>query len=527
MKYGLRLFLLATVSAALVTDAGEAEACGGCFIPPADATVVNDHRMAFSISQNQTVLWDQIRYSGDPSEFAWVLPVKPGARIELANDEFFTALDTSTQPVVYAPQRFGAFDNAGCGLSGCADDGEASALSAGGGSDVEILSQSVVGPYDTVTLRATEEDALTNWLRNNDFVIPVSIEPTIAAYVKEGFDFIALKLRPTCGERQMRPVRVVSPGAIPTLPLRMVAAGVGPRVGITLYVITEGKYQPQNFPHALIDDDDLRWDYSQNKSNYEPLSQEIMGRDDGRTWVTEYADRPQLPLVKGWQTPQQQTRFGQTTAASRRLQTGLTDLYYGLCKFYRPPPSPFGSSTSSSSSSGNVVLTPCLEDGGSQSRPPIVDAGADADAGDDDDAGIDAGSTQEPDPEPEPDPDDPRPSGNLVRDCAYLDDLDLAIDGLARENVWVTRLRSQLPSTVLTDGDLIVEPAKLSDGRADTTTVSNLHWALYAEGEAVPESTKGRCDTTPRSARSRAGAWAIGVGLAFAGASWLRRRRRR
>ena len=57
-----------------------AEACGGCFVPQSERTVVTDHRMALSISQQQTVLWDQIRYSGDPAEFAWVLPVRAGAK---------------------------------------------------------------------------------------------------------------------------------------------------------------------------------------------------------------------------------------------------------------------------------------------------------------------------------------------------------------------------------------------------------------------------------------------------------------
>ena len=37
--------------------------------------------MALSISTQQTVLWDQIRYSGDPAEFAWVLPVRAGAKL--------------------------------------------------------------------------------------------------------------------------------------------------------------------------------------------------------------------------------------------------------------------------------------------------------------------------------------------------------------------------------------------------------------------------------------------------------------
>ncbi len=95
---------IATFSAAML-DTRPADACGGCFVPQSERTVVTDHRMALSISPDQTVLWDQIRYSGDPREFAWVLPVRNGAKIEVSNDEWFSALDASTQPVVVAPLR--------------------------------------------------------------------------------------------------------------------------------------------------------------------------------------------------------------------------------------------------------------------------------------------------------------------------------------------------------------------------------------------------------------------------------------
>ena len=48
----------------------------------------------------------------------------------------------------------------------------------------------------------------------------------------------------------------------------MVAAGVGANVGIQLYVISEGRYHPQNFPDATIDFSQLAWDPSQQRSNY-------------------------------------------------------------------------------------------------------------------------------------------------------------------------------------------------------------------------------------------------------------------
>src|SRR5215831_20159766 len=89
-------------------QANRAEACGGCFhetiVSSSADTVVTGHRMAFAISKNRTVLWDQIKFSGSPNEFGWVLPVKPGAYIEASTDAWFEALETVTKVTVASPQ---------------------------------------------------------------------------------------------------------------------------------------------------------------------------------------------------------------------------------------------------------------------------------------------------------------------------------------------------------------------------------------------------------------------------------------
>src|SRR5688572_11699649 len=78
----------------------EAEACGACYSGASESTVVNDHNMALAISKQQTILWDQIQYQGNPREFAYVIPAKPGTRLEPSNDSWFQALDASTRPII-------------------------------------------------------------------------------------------------------------------------------------------------------------------------------------------------------------------------------------------------------------------------------------------------------------------------------------------------------------------------------------------------------------------------------------------
>jgi len=102
-------------------------------------------------------------------------------------------------------------------------------------------------------------------------VFPADIEPIIDGYVAEGASFIALRLQPGVGVRQMTPVRVVTPGASPILPLRMVAAGTGATTSIVLYVIGEGRYRAAMRPQALISAADVTWDWAAFESDYASL----------------------------------------------------------------------------------------------------------------------------------------------------------------------------------------------------------------------------------------------------------------
>jgi hypothetical protein len=285
-----------------------ASACGGCFHPEDETipSVVTDHRMAIAITKTQTILWDQVRYAGDPKEFAWVLPVRPGTRVELGQDRFLEALDVLSAPTIRAPQvTCGGSPGAGGGASGgCGFGMESTAGSLGGpnaydpggtfdggvddpGDGVEVVDQRVVGPYVAVTIRASDGGAIAPWLRTNGFAIPKAVEPVLASYVSQSMDFLALRLRPDVGTRAMRPVRVVMPGADPRLPLRMVVAGIGAEVGLRLFVLAEGRYEPTSFDTRLVETTRLAWDPRANRSNYTELFQEAAQNGGRGAWVLE------------------------------------------------------------------------------------------------------------------------------------------------------------------------------------------------------------------------------------------------
>jgi hypothetical protein len=278
-----------------------------------------------------------------------------------------------------------------------------------GSDDVSVVAQSVIGPYQAVTIRSSDGKGIGEWLGDNGFAIPANVKPIVDAYTQGGFDFIALRLRPNIGVRAMRPVRVVSPGADLTLPLRMVSAGVGAHVGLTLWVIGEGRYHTQNFPDAPLDWTQLKWDGYENRSNMAELEAAAIATNGGRAWLTQAAFHSST-----------------TTSAPSGPNPSLFDAYTQQC-FALGPREEACDPTALPSADG-------APDGG-------VDAGDDAGA---DDGGADAGATQA--------------CTKIVSGCDGYDDLDVATRNLHPADIWVTRLRADLPVTAL-DVDLLLEAA--------------------------------------------------------------------
>ncbi|MBL8743527.1 MAG: DUF2330 domain-containing protein, partial [Myxococcales bacterium] len=134
---------------------------------------------------------------------------------------------------------------------------------------------------------ADDPGALNAWLEDHGYNIPPSIEPIIDAYTADGFDFLALRLAPGEGVSSMRPIRVTTPGGGPVLPLRMVAAGTGEKTAIALWVLSEGRYEPQNFPSFLIETNDLVWDWDASRSNYSELRAQGLAANGGLSWLVE------------------------------------------------------------------------------------------------------------------------------------------------------------------------------------------------------------------------------------------------
>lgn len=282
-----RSFIASTALAAgLVLFSHDALATGGVFTTPADAasTQVTEHRVVLSISEGQTSLWDDLTFSGDPSDFAWVLPVKGPAEIAQSSYYLFQALDQVSTVMTRSPTitcDCAVVSGTGCPLPPGLEQAHVEG--------VAIVYHEVVGPYETVRLQSTDPQALRTWLSTNGYVVPANIDPVIDEYVAEGFDFLAMRLAPGQTIQDMRPVRVTMPGEHDVLPLRMMASGTGDVAPITLWVFARDRYEPTNMPSFYVDPAELVWDWDSESSNYPALRAAGFEAMNHGGWLIEYA----------------------------------------------------------------------------------------------------------------------------------------------------------------------------------------------------------------------------------------------
>jgi hypothetical protein len=463
----VRRFIATVMLGGALLATERAQACGGCFAAPSALTTVTGHRMAFAVSDERTVLWDQFEYSGAPEDFSWVLPVLPGAYLEASTDAWFESLETVTQTRVLAPSLTCAQASGGCGLVGSSDD-SAAASGKGGfyGDDVKVIHRGTVGPYETVTLRSADSAALTTWLTANGYFIPPDIQPTIDAYVSEGTDFVALRLQPGLGVQQMTPVRVVTPGGDYLLPLRMVAAGVAESVKIVLYVIGEKRYAMPDLHEVSVDTKALEWTFADSSSNYAELHRQALAKNLGFSYLPTFAFV--RAFAGGLPGPFGGSAF-YTTTKGAQFNDSFPELYFAQAQENDTKPS-----------------TGCPDVASLFTKTELVsEDGAD---------------------------------GTLLASsfsCDGYTDLAAAVLGMHPASVWLTRLELDLPKEALSM-DCVVVPAE------SQASVSNLVQALKATDrpagctEVVFESRMAR------GVPGRAGAVAF---LAAIGAClWLRRR---
>lgn len=257
-------------------------ACGGFFCnrQPVDQQA---ERIIFAVEPDGTTMIVQIAYTGDPDDFAWILPVAdvpdrdslgtfPAAAI--------TALDVNTAPMFFRPED---------------PDCWPLKLNGGGADDstpgVTVHIDEIVGPYEVAVIEGATADPLFTWLEDRDYQLGAEMRPVLSSYVDAGMKLLALRLGPNAATNDIEPFKMTLPPGPPSIPIRLTAVAAEPEMGFLVFIFAEERWGPANWSELEIDPATLVWG-----SHAWPAETDWLRRvasdadaDGGRAWVTEMA----------------------------------------------------------------------------------------------------------------------------------------------------------------------------------------------------------------------------------------------
>lgn len=296
---------------------GVLQAAGG-------SSEVRAHRIVLSVSPSRTVLWDEFSYTGAPRDFLWLYPVGPGSTFEVGNAAWFDTLEAVTRTRVseLAAQCVDV-DRSGCAC-GEPEPVPYTPYDPSPEPPIQVTRTNTVGPYRTNIISSSEPGALHEYVAQGGFSISPAAESAISAYMAEGFDFLAVSLRPTTSTPDLKPIRVVSPGGAPVLPIRMMAAGAAPVVNVELYVIAEGRQAIPELSEVFLRAGALTWDATARVSNYEALESDALAENDGQSFFTAFASGDPFAMRQSYPNGAE-VRFAMSGGSV--LYT-LSDLYF-------------------------------------------------------------------------------------------------------------------------------------------------------------------------------------------------------
>jgi len=281
--------IVGVAMALVVASSNTADACGGLFCQndPVDQA---GERIVFTVNGDETITsLIEIQYQGSAADFSWILPIPhPITADDLMvpddGPQVFSDLHAATDVRVIAPNDNDCRDGFGDIVSDAA--GEDSAAESDDA--VEVFASGEVGPFGFDVVGSSNPDALTDWLRDNNYRVEPFMEPLITTYVDEEFAFVAMRLLDGETAESIAPIEISYPGTEPMIPLRLTAVAANPNMPIWVWIFADAQATPANYEHMEIDTRELSFsDFGQ--SDYATL---IPARADalgGRAFITEFA----------------------------------------------------------------------------------------------------------------------------------------------------------------------------------------------------------------------------------------------
>ena len=267
MKSRLLKIVLAAALPLLAT-AVPAHAFCGFYVAKADGQLFNKaSKVVVARKDKRTVVTMASDYSGDPKEFALVVPVPTvitKAQINITDNKLIDHVDAYTAPRLveyHDPDPCAVYDRV-AKMSGMVNAAAAPAAlqerrEIAKARGVTIEAEYTVGEYDIVILSAKESDGLQSWLNEEGYEMPPAAAPVLGSYIKQGMKFfvakVNLKEKDKLGFQYLRPISVAYETEKFMLPVRLGTVNAqGPQDMLVFMLTPKGRVEATNYPTRQI-----------------------------------------------------------------------------------------------------------------------------------------------------------------------------------------------------------------------------------------------------------------------------------
>jgi hypothetical protein len=207
-------------------------AVGAFFVPKADGsqvTMLGARAFVYRNGMKEDLIL-QVGFSGDATDFAWVIPVPAQPQVKTADPVIFDELYSILNPLILPPN----------GSSNSATQKRA-----------KLLPIKPVSVRDVKVIPPIEQGALAKWLSDNHYEAPSAAYDLLTDYYKRGWYYIVVRIRTSKqdGSRWIEPLRITFDSQRASVPARLSTLNSKPFV-TQIYVAADVPVKAAGFTEA-------------------------------------------------------------------------------------------------------------------------------------------------------------------------------------------------------------------------------------------------------------------------------------
>lgn len=223
----------------------------------------------YEISQRSIAIYDranqkvglipQISFRGRPQDFCAVVPTPTVPKLNTVSNDVFYEVESLT---------YSTWIDRGSGCLSSDVIVQDSKTTTGSGNSVSVIQEQSVGIFDTVTLSASDPDALTKWLKDNGYQYSVQDKEILDFYIQKSWVFTAMKIDTSSFSGisdyyryNINPVIFRYSASSLIYPMRLASINTDDRTDLVVYTLSDSKmtFAGGKIEYAnRIDDDELK-----------------------------------------------------------------------------------------------------------------------------------------------------------------------------------------------------------------------------------------------------------------------------